>query len=128
MIREAARNCKPAASITFFENGRELLEALAESRPEQVVLDVRMPRMGGLQTLELLRRDARYKDLPVIMLSTALVDSEIAACLRLGVQAFLQKPSDYLAFEAAVKTILSGTATGVVPAKEGRALTIVEEH
>jgi CheY-like chemotaxis protein len=124
MIREAARGAQPPAAITFFQNGQELLEALRGGRPEQVVLDIRMPGMGGVETLENLRRDGRYRDLPVVMFSTALLEGEIEACHRFGVQAFVQKPSAYADFEAAVQTILAGTATGVVAAKEGRTLTV----
>ena len=124
MIREAARSARPPAAITFFQNGRDLLDALAAGRPEQVVLDIRMPSMGGVEALERLRRDGRYQDLPVIMFSTALVEGEIEACHRLGVNAFVQKPSAYSDFESAVQTILEGTATGVVAAKEGRTITV----
>ena len=120
MIREAARGATPAANITFFEDGGALVAAVAKARPEQVVLDIRMPKMSGVQALEALRRDPRNRDLPIIMFSTALLDGELETCVRLGVQAFVQKPSDFAAFEVAVGAILDGTATGVQPAKQSR--------
>lgn len=122
MIREAARGAKPSASITFFEDGGALVDAVAKVRPEQVVLDIRMPRMSGVEALEALRRDPRNDDLPIVMFSTALVDGELETCVRLGVQAFVQKPSDFAAFEVAVGAILDGTATGVQPAKQSRSI------
>ena len=122
MIREAARHATPAANITFFEDGQALVDAVSRFRPEQVVLDIRMPRMSGVQALEALRQDPRNRDLPIVMFSTALVEGELEACVRLGVQAFVQKPNDLAAFEVAVGAILDGTATGVQPAKQGRPL------
>lgn len=120
MIREAARQATPAANITFFEDGQALVDAVARSRPEQVVLDIRMPRMSGVQALEALRQDPRNRDLPIVMFSTALIEGELELCVRLGVRAFVQKPSDFAAFEVAVGAILDGTATGVQPAMQGR--------
>lgn len=121
MIRDTAQKIRPEAVITFFEDGQSLLDSLVKDRPEQVVLDIRMPRMSGVQALEALRREPRNADLPVIMFTTALVPGELEACHRLGVQAFVQKPNEFAAFQQAVRDIIEGTATGVQPAK-GRAL------
>lgn len=122
MVREVAEQEGAAAEIRFFADGQALIDALATGRPEQVVLDIRMPGLDGVATLERLRRDPRNNDLPVVMFSTALVAGELETCIQLGVQAFVQKPSEFEGFRVAVAAILDGTATGIRPASKGRAV------
>ena len=73
-------------------NGREALRVLGERPVDVLVLDVMMPEMTGLEVCHVLRADARFSDLPVILL-TGCDDFETrAAGMKLGVSEFLCKP------------------------------------
>jgi CheY-like chemotaxis protein len=110
MIREVARGIRPRHAITFFNDGQALLDALRDETPELIVLDIRMPRLDGVATLKAIRKQPAFAQIPVIMFSTAKLDAEVAACEKLGVQAFLQKPARFEDFSQAVRSIVDGTA------------------
>lgn len=72
-------------------NGRLALEAMAQRVPDGVVLDLSMPELDGDQVLMAMRRDARLRDVPVLVVST---ESQRARdTLRLGADDFLPKPA-----------------------------------
>ncbi|HUR24619.1 MAG TPA: response regulator [Candidatus Thermoplasmatota archaeon] len=120
LIREVARGFRPFPRITFFQDGRGLLDELPSGHPDLIVLDVRMPRLDGVDTLKAIRRDPRFSELPVIMFSTALIEAEAAVCQKLGIQAYVQKPSSFDAFQAAVEGIVRGAVSGNIPAEDPR--------
>lgn len=63
-------------------------------KPEAVLLDMRLPKLGGIAVLQRLRSDARTRDLKVFALSASEDPAEIEQCLSLGVLAVLPKPLD----------------------------------
>jgi DNA-binding response OmpR family regulator len=78
-------------TLTAF-SGREGLDILATQAIDVLVLDVMMPEMSGLEVCRELRKDGRFNDLPVILL-TGCDDFETrAAGMKLGVSEFLCKP------------------------------------
>lgn len=97
--------------VEFAGDGVLLLEAVARSLPDLVVLDLKMPRMGGIETLRALRSDARTAQLPVCIFSAGNQPKETAACQELGALAVVQKPVDYGHFTAAVQQILKRVPT-----------------
>ncbi|MBR9989256.1 MAG: response regulator [Gemmatimonadetes bacterium] len=83
-------------------DGVAALEKLAEREFDVVLLDVIMPRMDGVETLQRIRADARLEDLPVLMLSSIdEVDSAIR-CIELGAEEYLQKPAQATLLETRV--------------------------
>lgn len=98
------------AEVRFFEDGQALLDGLADRLPDLVVLDIRMPRMGGMEALRAIRRDPRFAGLPVTMFSTAKIEHELAECAALGVRAYVQKPTAFADFTAAVQRVLASAA------------------
>jgi CheY-like chemotaxis protein len=92
------------------------------SQPTLVLLDLNLPGCPGLEVLARLKRDARTKHIPVIMLSTTRERREIEACYALGCNAYLTKPIDYDQFIALIQKLAwwlstmevpQGTATGL---------------
>jgi two-component system, response regulator len=63
-------------------------------KPEAVLLDMRLPKLGGIAVLQRLRSDVRTRDLKVFALSASEDPAEIEQCLSLGVLAVLPKPLD----------------------------------
>jgi DNA-binding NarL/FixJ family response regulator len=87
-------------------NGVEALELVARTRPDVVLIDVRMPRMDGLEASRQLVRG--HPDSKVIVLTTFDEDAHVAAALRAGVSGFLLKvaPPEHLI--DAVRTVAAG--------------------
>lgn len=110
LIRHALADIPGAPQVTFFEDGRDLLEGLADETPDLVVLDIRMPRLTGVETLRAIRKDPRLAGLPVTMFSTAAVEREMAECATLGVLDYVQKPTAFAEFTAAVQRVIDSLA------------------
>lgn len=66
--------------------------------PDLILLDINMPLMNGFETLTAIRNDRRLVHLPVVMLTTSDRDRDVFESYRLGVNAYLTKPVDELAF------------------------------
>jgi len=84
------------AGFEVFEahNGKEGLEAVEESRPDLIILDVMMPGMDGWEMLEALREDARLACIPVIFLTAKGQREDIRRAEREGVGLYIVKPFD----------------------------------
>ena len=79
--------------VTLAYDGREALEVLErESDIELVMLDLMMPELSGLDVLQRLRADARWKDLPCIILTAAGQETQYRRAMELGASEFLTKP------------------------------------
>ncbi len=83
---------KNGFKVTRATNGKEALNWLKENRPALVLLDVMMPEMDGIETLEHMKDDETLRDIPVIMLSSKGQKTEIERCLFLGADEYIVKP------------------------------------
>lgn len=83
---------KNGFQVTRATNGKEALNWLKENRPALVLLDVMMPEMDGIETLEHIKGDETLRDIPVIMLSSKGQKTEIDRCLFLGAADYIVKP------------------------------------
>jgi len=72
--------------------GENLLTMVAEEKPNLLLLDIMMPRVDGLQLLERLKSDERFKDMPVLMLSSMPPEEATVKSLGLGAADFIAKP------------------------------------
>ncbi len=81
-------------STEVAEDGQEALDRLRTTPFDAVLLDVMMPRLDGIQTLKLLKRDEALRDIPVIMLSALNEAGAIRECIELGADDYLPKPID----------------------------------
>jgi CheY-like chemotaxis protein len=101
-----------ANRVTVAHDGVEALEYLRrEGRfgdrqpgpPAVVLLDIKMPRMDGLEVLREIRGDPEFKRLPVVILTSSREEQDILTSYNLGVNAYVVKPVDFQAFIAAVE-------------------------
>lgn len=85
-------------------DGEEALALLAEAAdlPNVVLLDLKLPRLDGLQVLERLRALPRTRHLPVVMLTSSREEPDIARAYALGVNSYIVKPVEFDAFVQAV--------------------------
>lgn len=87
--------------VKFIKYGQEALDYLQgipedDKLPRLIVLDLNMPILNGTQTLFRLKRDKRFKDIPVKIFSTSENENEKRKCLSLGADEYLVKPTTYL--------------------------------
>lgn len=86
------------------EGGKMLFAAT----PDLLLLDMRMPHMGGDQLLALLRADDKFKGLKVLVLSSIQNDAFVSKVTDMGVCGFLAKPVDKELLLSTVKKVLAG--------------------
>jgi chemosensory pili system protein ChpA (sensor histidine kinase/response regulator) len=70
----------------------EALERLAELKPDVVLSDIEMPRMDGFELIRQLRGDSRWRQIPVIVISSRTADKHRNLAQELGADVFLGKP------------------------------------
>lgn len=83
------------ASIYDAQNGREALELLNHIKADLVLMDIMMPVMDGYQAIKEIRKDLRYKDLPIIALTAKALKDDKEKCLEAGANDYITKPIDY---------------------------------
>jgi two-component system, response regulator len=99
--------------VVVARDGGEALEYLfvegdrrgARDLPWIVLLDLRLPRIDGLETLSLLRANDETRLLPVVVLSSSSDEQDIAESYRLGANSYLRKPTDFDDFIGLLRTI-----------------------
>ena len=90
------------------EDGVRALEQLAQQDVQLVIADLNMPQMNGLELVQALRKEPKFIDLPVIMLTTQSDEETRKRCLTAGANLFLVKPvpKDMVLFK--VHSLLGG--------------------
>ena len=88
IIMDAMEVMNAGGWMKFAENGQKVLDILeeefgADNTPQLIVLDLNMPKMNGTQTLGHLKRDDRFKNIPVIIYSTSINPLEKEKCMTL---------------------------------------------
>jgi CheY-like chemotaxis protein len=111
---EALSENNLANNVTVVKDGVETMEYLRyegkykerkKGLPAVLLLDIKMPRMDGIEVLEAIRKDERLKTLPVVMLTSSREEPDLKKCYSLGVNAYVVKPVDFKDFLDAVKHI-----------------------
>ena len=77
----------------------------AAARPDVILLDLNMPRMTGLELLDILKLDAELRSIPVIVLTTSRAESDIWRSYNLHANAYIPKPVSIAEFEDVIQTL-----------------------
>ena len=105
----ALREAKVANALVVARDGVEALDLLfrddAPLRPVVVLLDLKLPRVDGLQVLERIRSDPRTRDLPVVVLTSSDEEEDRHRSYALHVNSYVRKPVDFDRFQAAVRQL-----------------------
>jgi len=100
-------------TVTIANDGREAVKAVKKEAFDLVLMDIQMPTMDGHEATIEIRRDHRFKDLPIIAMTAHAFDVEWDNCLASGMNDHLTKPIDPIAlFEAVRKWAKSGNSDG----------------
>lgn len=111
-----------------FRDGQEVLDFLAgtnaaarfeSGRRYLMLLDVRMPRVNGVDVLRRVKSHPEWKDLPVIMLTTTDDPREVQECYRLGCNFYVTKPVDFSRFATVLRQLGLFLAILQVPRADG---------
>jgi two-component system response regulator len=115
LARRAFGKAGISSPIVVAEDGTEALDYLfatgawsgrsPESNPALVLLDLKLPRIGGLEVLRQLRADPRTRHLPVVILTTSVEERDVIRGYELGCNSYIRKPVDFLQFTEVVKTL-----------------------
>ncbi|MDD2903669.1 MAG: response regulator [Syntrophales bacterium] len=84
---------------------REEFKNRPKGNPVAILLDIKMPRMDGLQVLKHLKADEQMRLIPVVILTSSRESRDLEECYRLGVNAYVVKPVRFTEFVKAVKEI-----------------------
>lgn len=103
-------------------NRRGKFEGLPPGNPDLVLLDIKMPKVGGLEVLREIRESEHLKMIPVIVLTTSRDAHDISESYELGISAYIAKPVDFQKFVEAVRKIglLWGALNEPPPGNPGR--------
>jgi CheY-like chemotaxis protein len=110
LIRENLEAAGLRTRIEHFSDGQAVLDFFAGNQSQTsdtylVLLDIRMPKVDGIEVLRRLKADPALAKLPVIMLTTTDDTREINRCYSLGCNGYIQKPVDYEKFADAIRNL-----------------------
>lgn len=105
LILRALREAPGFGAAYAVRDGEELIDYLqrrgpfadpkASPRPGLILLDLNMPRMGGLEALQAIKDDRYLRAIPIVVLTTSTLEEDILSSYDLGASAFLSKPVRY---------------------------------
>ncbi|MCH8333569.1 PAS domain S-box protein [Candidatus Sumerlaeota bacterium] len=95
--------------VTVARNGREAVDLARSSKPELILMDVRMPMMGGLEATRELRAMPEFAEIPIIALTASVGEDAEQRCLEAGCTAYLPKPIAIKELRAALTKYLTSS-------------------
>ena len=110
LIRENLEAAGLKNRIDHFRDGQAILDFFFKKQHNEnetylILLDIRMPKVDGIEVLRRLKADPELRKLPVIMLTTTDDTREVERCHQLGCSVYLQKPVDYERFTEAIRRL-----------------------
>jgi two-component system response regulator len=111
----ALRREKLANNIVVARDGEEALDFLFcrgafaqrsfEHPPKLVLLDLKLPKIDGMEVLKQLKSDPRTKTIPVVIMTSSKEERDLVAGYNLGANSYIQKPVDFDQFRETVKSV-----------------------
>ena len=114
LTKRALKRGRIANKLVVAEDGEEALAWLmgdgseagrASALPALTLLDLKLPKIPGLEVLRRIRADARTRRLPVVILTTSIEEQDLAASYDLGVNSYIRKPVDFKQFARSIEQL-----------------------
>lgn len=115
LVKRAFRSGVPDNLLVTARDGREAAAYLFEGKlvgglsdhrlPDLIILDLKLPIVGGLELLERIRSEEETKRIPVVVLTSSDEAKDIERCYQLGVNSYVPKPMEFEKFLEAVRRI-----------------------
>ena len=102
LTEEAFKDMKLENKISVVRDGEEALRFLKKegehvevSTPQLILMDINLPGLDGKELLDIIKKDERLKEIPVVMLTSSAADEDISECYDKHVNWYITKPIDY---------------------------------
>lgn len=115
LTKRAFQKARISNELVVAQDGQDALEFLfgkdgepsvaPDQLPALIMLDLKLPRVDGLEVLRRIRADKRTRRLPVIILTSSKEEEDVAASYDLGANSFIRKPVDFHQFANAVQNL-----------------------
>lgn len=109
---ESLRAASLANHLVWVKDGAEALDFIyargsyasrsIDQPPKVILLDLRLPKVDGLEVLQTIKRDERTRQIPVVVLTSSKEDRDVVNCYDCGVNSFVAKPVEFEAFSRTV--------------------------
>ena len=100
---QVARDGAEALDFVFCEGAHS--QRNIEDTPKVIFLDLKLPKIDGVEVLKRVKGDPRTSAIPVVMLTSSMEQKDVATCYALGVNSYIVKPVSYERFSAAVQQL-----------------------
>jgi len=94
-----------AEALDFLFAKGKYLSRSKETRPKLILLDLKMPKLNGIEVLEKIKSNPDTKTIPVVILTSSEEDPDIKRCYELGANSYVTKPVEFEGFFKAVKDL-----------------------
>jgi CheY-like chemotaxis protein len=114
LVLAALKQLSLAETVQTVEDGEAALDYIyrrnefadrAPVNPSLILLDLKMPKVGGLDVLRVIKSDKKVSSIPVVVLTSSREESDVATSYELGVNAYVVKPVDFAELQQAVKEL-----------------------
>lgn len=115
LTRRALQKARITNEFITVEDGQEALDYLRGEgayagrdpydTPTVILLDLKLPKVPGLEVLRQIRADSRLRRIPVVILTSSKEEDDIAAGYDLGVNSYVRKPVDFKEFQTAIENL-----------------------
>ncbi len=114
-IRALKKN-NMANNLVHLKDGEEALEFIfatgkyagvreIQYSPKVLLLDIKMPKVSGIEVLQRIKSDSRTRSIPVVILTSSKEDPDIQKCYDLGANSYIVKPVNFESFAEAIKNL-----------------------
>ncbi len=94
-----------AQALDFLFCRGEYASRNIENKPKVILLDLKMPKVNGIEVLQQIKADERTRKIPVVVLTSSKEDPDIEECYRLGVNSYVVKPVQFEEFIKAISKL-----------------------
>jgi two-component system response regulator len=115
LILHSLEEARPGARVRVVHDGEEALDYLLcrgehasraiDAAPRLVLLDIKLPKVSGVEVLRQLKADPRTRAIPVVMLTSSNVERDVVDCYRAGANSYVQKPMAFDRLRAALVAV-----------------------
>ena len=115
MTIRALRKHNIANKVTHLKDGAEGLDFIfgtgeyagrnIDNKPKVILLDLKMPKVDGIEVLRKVKADERTKTIPVVVLTSSQEDPDVRSCYELGVNSYIVKPVGFENFAKAISEL-----------------------
>jgi two-component system, response regulator len=107
LTQRALRKTEIGARLVIARDGAEAIDQLltAGIRPRVIFLDLKLPKIDGIEVLRRIRGEERTKGIPVVVLTSSQEERDITECYKLGVNSYVVKPVEFDKFYKTVSDL-----------------------